>query len=258
MKCDEVIRLLAQGTGARSQQAREHLHTCPECALFLEALGSARSAHPPPDPDSALIERIRADLKPVRQIRSAGFYFLLFLGSVLALTAIAFALKPSTAGLKALGAGRAFGMLGAVSFAVITLTYLSTRLMVPGSRFRISARSGLAVSGLVIMAAVLALIPETRHQHFVKTAWSCFLLGLPFGLVSAAAAHLILFQGAPLWTPMTGLTAGTLGGLSGLAFLEVYCPLLDRGHVTFGHVTVPLVAGLFAALLHWWWSRTSV
>lgn len=235
-----------------SPQAKEHIQHCRECMLLAEALNAAPRSTVAPKPAPSVIEAIRTNLKPVKQIRSAGFYFVLLLAVVVTLSAVAVYLNASVAGLRALGSGRASGMLGSVAIAIPMLAYLSTRLMVPGSRLRIGAKTGLVGSGLLILGAVVAMIPHTPHPHFVRSAWSCFVLGLPYGLASAAGIHLILRRGAPLSKHLVGMTAGLLGGLSGLAFLEIYCPLLDAGHVVMGHVAVPLFCGLLSVALSRW------
>ena len=253
MRCDEVMRELALGGAELGADAQAHLRECPACAEVVAAVGAARMESPAPDSARAAIAEIQADLRPVRQMWPTWAYVLVFVATVGAVAGFAMlATSSSFSGWQALGTGRATAILGMVGVAAIAMAYSSTLLMVPGSRFVFGPKSALLVVGIAIAGLVLVLIPVTAHPRFAHTAGNCFRLGLPYGLSAAILCHLVMRTGAPLFRGVAGLTAGVLGGASGLAFLELHCPLLDAGHVLAGHVSIPLFCGALCGSLARW------
>lgn len=253
MRCDDVMRELALGRTELTAQAQVHLSECAACSEVVVAVSAARMEAPPPNSARAAISEIQADLRPVRQMWPSWAYLMLLVAAIGLMTGFAmFATSSRLAGFEALGAVRATAILGMVVAAAVALADSSSRLMVPGSRFAFAPKSALLVFGVATAGLVWILIPETPHPRFTSTASGCFRLGLPYGLSAAILCHLILRTGAPVMRGIAGLTAGVLGGASGLAFLELHCPLLDAGHVLAGHVSIPLFCGALCGLLARW------
>ena len=90
---------------------------------------------------------------------------------------------------------------------------------------------------LCLLAAFVFVFPYKPDPHFVSKGLKCWSLGL-----TVAAGAVILFslllrarRGGSLQQSWD-LLPDFLGGLAGLAVLEIYCPFQDRGHVAFWHL----------------------
>jgi hypothetical protein len=102
---------------------------------------------------------------------------------------------------------------------------------------------GWAVSGLALLAALLGLLMSGLHSGVLGKGSDCWILELTAGLIPVATMGLLAFGRNSRLSTGSLLTIGTLGGVLGLAGLELICPLR---HVA-QHVLVFHVGGLIAA-----------
>jgi hypothetical protein len=204
-----------------------------------------------------ITDTLRSNLKPVRPVRPAVFYLVLIVAAVVTMAALGVFVRGSVGGARALGLGRAFGVLGAITAAALLLADALSRLMIPGSRIRLSPSVAVGLAAGLITLPVAALIPSTDHANFARAALACFALGLPYGIAAVVLVSFVIRPGAPVSSRLSRWIGGLTGGLAGLLFLEIYCPLLDSAHVFAGHLTVPLVCAVVAMLAGRWLNRRS-
>jgi hypothetical protein len=119
--------------------------------------------------------------------------------------------------------------------------------MIPGSRRRMSPGVLLGV-GCLLLAGVFALLfRDYRTEHFFSVGIVCLATGLLYAIPAAFLSWLVLRRGFAANPVSTGLVAGTLAGLAGVAMLELHCPNFEAAHVLVWHIAVvPLSAALGA------------
>jgi hypothetical protein len=254
MNCTDIDRALArQNTlppDALAAEAGEHVHNCPRCRALLEVLSAPPSGSElRPELASAIGELIGRNLAPVRPLRPAGYYAAGF--------ALIF-LAPIAAGIGML---RASGIAGMGPFMIVIVFgalavcggLLATSLaaeMAPASR-RLVPPVPLTGGILLVLAAILwALFPYQPETKFWLQSAKCLVLGIGFAAPTAALAWALLRRGALLSLAVNGAAAGLLGGLAGIAVLEIHCPNWNVAHILVAHWGTALAcaaAGLIAA-----------
>jgi len=98
-------------------------------------------------------------------------------------------------------------------------------------------------------AAEATLFGYRWNVHFVPLALHCWGIGVICAALSAPLFWLVLRRGFSLSPVSHGATAGLLAGLTGLAVLEIYCPYLDRLHISAGHIGAALTSTLVGAIV---------
>ena len=211
-----------------------------------------RAVPVPQDLDPLVLERIRGSIKPsLRPVRPLPPLWLMALGLVIVCTAVSLA-----------GAARA-GFFGVAKMNLLerTLVFPAIGLlaclaavgfvhqMVPGSRLRISPRVLLALSSLALLAVFAGLFRDYHTDHFFSAGIVCLLTGVLHAIPAAVLSWLILRRGFAVNSACAGLVAGTLGGLAGLALLELHCPNFQAAHILVWHTAVVPVSAALGALL---------
>jgi hypothetical protein len=204
-----------------------------------------------PELAHAIQERIGRNLSAVRPLKPARYYAAGF--------ALIF-LLPIVAGLGTL---RASGIAG-MSVAMIAIGFgglaicgglLAMSLaadMSPGSR-RPAPPVALTVGILLGLAAIFAALFRYRPEtSFWLNGSKCLLLGSAFAIPAAALAWGLLRRGAVLSAAVSGAAAGLLGGLAGIAVLEIHCPDWNVAHILFAHWGVALACGSLGWLAGAW------
>jgi hypothetical protein len=212
------------------------------------------AAQAPHEVDSATLKRaadsIKASLHPVRHLPSTA---LLAGGLILVCAAVAVAAGAS-AGLygleKMTAVDRAliFCTLGVLSWIAATEF---VKAMIPGSRRRISPGILLA-AGVVALLTVFAFLFRDYHvEHFVSVGIVCLTTGFLYAIPAGALSWLVLRRGFSVNSVSAGLLAGMLGGLAGVAMLELHCPNFEAPHVLVWHTAVIPLSAAAGALAGW-------
>jgi hypothetical protein len=245
MNCADLSRALREPQ--LPLQAREHLQNCKSCQEFVNALNSPVVVDAPaPATLRYIAESIATDLRPVRPMAPAGYFFGTFLGIFVSIAALA-VYRMGAHAIAVMTPLQTVAILGALVVSTVLLTYSLVLQMVPGSRHRIPPRLlllGIAVSLTIVIAVVFQFQHE---QNFWSGNWACLRAGTPIAALAAIPFWLRLRRGAVLSPRVTGAAAGLLAGLVGTSVLEIHCPNLDASHILISHFGVAMlcaVAGL--------------
>ncbi len=247
MNCADVSRALREPQ--LPLQAREHLQNCKSCQDLVSAL-SSRVVVDPPAPATLrhIAESIASDLRPVRPIAPAGYFFGSFLGIFVSIAALA-VYRMGAHAIAVMTPLQTVAILGALLVSTGLLTDSLGQQMVPGSRHRIPPALlplGIAIS-LTIVVAVLFRFQQ--ELNLWGNAWACLRVGTPIAVLAAIPFWLMLRRGAVLSPGMTGAAAGLLAGLVGTSVLEIHCPNLDAWHILISHLGVAMVCALAGLII---------
>jgi hypothetical protein len=213
-----------------------------------------KAAHAPQEEDmsAAPLQRIVASIQPsldqVRPLRSTrelvGMLFLVCM-------VVAFA---GAAHVGFYGFAKMNLLTRAITFLALGLLVLLAATefvheMIPGSLRRLSPVALLGICGVVLVGVFALLFRDPGMDHFVSVGVRCllagFLLAVPAGLLS----WLVLRRGFAVKLFSAGLAAGTLGGLAGVALLEMHCANFQSAHVLVWHVAVVPVSAVAGGLV---------
>lgn len=181
-----------------------------------------------------------ADLRPVRPLASAGFYFAAFAGIFVAVCMASWLAMPLL-GWEALSQLQRTLVFGPVIAIAALLALSLVRQMTPAAGYSRSAAmlaASLFLWLLVFMLLVFRPMPEAGFMH---DAEACFRMGMLFAIPAAIMVAWVFSRGAALHRGLAGATAGGLAGLTGLAVLEIHCPILNLYHIFTAHVSVAVV-----------------
>lgn len=248
MNCAEMDRALARQRtlppDGLTAKAREHALTCRRCGALLQVLAAPSSrGELRPELARVIEERIGRHLAAVRPLRPSGYYaagfVLIFLAPVMAGIGI---LKSSgIVGMNPLTIAIVFGGL-AVCCGLLAISLAAE--MAPGSRRPAPPAALIGGVLLGLAAALWVLFPYQAETNFWVKSGKCFLMGIAFAAPSAALAWGLLRRGAVLSPAVSGAAAGLLGGMAGLAVLEIHCPDWNVAHILAGHWGAALACAL--------------
>ncbi len=250
MSCNDLDRLRTASPRANSTawppEANEHLASCERCSQ-LQAVLDGPSQIVLTD---ALQQKIEADilrdLEPILPLSSVGRVMGMLLLAGAFVTAVA-NYHLGTAGWHArnsLQATVSFVLLGA---SVLALTNALAHWMTPGSRHVHPVWTYLAFPLLALLAANLAMFGYHANPQFVPQALSCWEIGVTCAGLSAPLFWIALRRGFPLNPLAQGTVTGLLAGLVGVTVLEIYCPQLDRLHISVAHIGAAVTAAIVGA-----------
>jgi len=254
MNCADIDRALARQNklppDALTAEAGEHLLNCPRCRALLEVLSAPPSGGElRPELASAIAERIGQNLAAVRPLRPAGYYaggfVLIFLAPIVAAIGI---LRAS--GIAGMGLSMIAVVFGGLAFCGGLLAISLAAEMAPGSRRLLPPAALMGGILLAVAANIWALFPYQPETGFWLQSGKCLLLGIGFAAPTAALAWGLLRRGALLSPAVSGAAAGLLGGLAGIAVLEIHCPDWNAAHILVAHWGTALICaatGLLAA-----------
>jgi hypothetical protein len=187
-----------------------------------------------PDRVKEIANRLTGDLAPVHPLPPAGFLttaFALISAAVVLLGGLALGDRA----LLKMDLTTAMFTFAALAASVCLLGFALSGEMAQGSR-RLAPPWMLALGVLAGLAVLfVALFPYHEERGFWLHAWRCLRVGLAAGALGAALFWLILRRGALLHRSTSGALAGLLGGLTGVAILEVHCPNFNDAHIMVGH-----------------------
>ncbi|HTZ72918.1 MAG TPA: NrsF family protein [Candidatus Aquilonibacter sp.] len=213
-----------------------------------------RAAKRPNEVDSARLEAIadsiKASTRPVRALPPA---WTLTLGTALVAAAVAIA---GAARVGFLGFEKQSTLDRALIFSMLAIFVwlASTEFvsqMIPGSRHRVTPGALLAAAIAALLAMFALLFHDYHMTQFVSLGLACLSTGLLHAVPTALICWLVLRRGFAVNSVAAGLAAGTLGGLAGLAMLELHCTDFEVLHIMVWHCAVVLVSGALGALVGW-------
>jgi hypothetical protein len=254
MNCNEVAKALVEKSFATPlpPEAQEHLNGCKRCQEFVRVLNEPVPVNPPSPAILGQIERsIAADLRPVRPLAPARYFFAAVVGIFVSIVGlVSYRIGAHAVGrMSSLQAGV---ILSALAIAVGLLAYSLVHQMAPGDRLRIPPAL-LAVGIVISLAVATSVLFQFQHErNFWANSWNCLRMGVPVGALASVPFWLILRRGAILNPALTGAGTGLLAGLAGTSVLEMHCPNLDASHILTAHLGVAVicaVAGLIAGLV---------
>jgi hypothetical protein len=96
------------------------------------------------------------------------------------------------------------------------------------------------------------------HQttHFIHAGAISLGIGLLHAVAAGLLSWLVLKQGFAVNAVSTGLTAGTMAGLTGISMLELHCPNFQIALLLVWHLGVLMVWAGLGALCGWRASST--
>jgi hypothetical protein len=196
--------------------------------------------------DDPLIDRLAADLRPVRTQRArAGWARVLLAALATALCVhLGFGLRPAQA---LQPEGRWFLLVEAVLATLgVASAFAAVRMADPQRTGRRGA-AWLAAGSALLPAAALGALALGAGGHASASGpghWECAAWGTFSGLLVAIALVSWLRRGAPASPARAGLYAGIAAGALGSAIYGLSCPLTGFPHWALWHFVPVLVAGL--------------
>ena len=194
----------------------------------------------PPELAQAIAERIGRNLSAVRPLGPFGYYAaglaLIFLAPIVAALGML-----TTHGIATMSPAATVIAFDALAVCVALLAVSLAADMSPGSR-RLAPSAVLTGGILLSLAATFCvLLPyQTETSFWVRSA-KCLQLGSLFAVPTAGLAWSLLNRSAVLSPAISGAAAGLLGGLAGLAVLEIHCPDHNVTHVLLAHWGAALI-----------------
>jgi hypothetical protein len=209
-------------------------------------LAQAAQRDLPPDEGRAAIERARSMVvKDLQRVRPLAPIWVFTLGLVAVFAAIGVA-SASVLGLHGLHA------LSPIQRALIFATLLATawwaalgsaREMRPAAGSQVSTLALVVASG--IFPALFSMVFRGYSTlNFIPEGIPCLVAGMCVAVPTGLVIAFILRRGFVMNWAATGVAAGTLAGLAGLAMLELHCPNLKAIHVMVWHVAVVVLSGV--------------
>jgi hypothetical protein len=247
MNCTDLSRALREPQ--LPLQAREHLQNCKSCQELVSALNSPVVVDAPaPATMRYIAESIATDLRPVRPMAPAGYFFGAFLGIIVSIAALA-VYRMGAHAIAVMTPLQSVAILGALVVSTGLLTYSLVQQMVPGSRHRIPPRLLPVVITISLTIAIAVLFQFQHEQNFWPGNWACLRAGTPIAVLASIPLWLTLRRGAVLSPGMTGAATGLLAGLVGTSVLEIHCPNLDASHILISHLGVAMLCALAGLLI---------
>lgn len=260
MSCEDLDRLRAESPHSSSsgwpREARQHLDSCERCRNLQGVLDSSADAEFPEALQRRIEEAILPGLGPVSPLPGEfRVTATLLLCSSVVICAANWRL--GVAGWHARSIVQALVDFGLLGVSLLLLANLLAHEMAPGSRRIASAWAYLAVPLLALLTADFLMFGYRWNPAFFPLALSCWEIGVSCAALSAPLFWLALRRGFSLSPVSHGATTGLLAGLVGVTVLEIYCPYLDRLHISAAHigaaVTSTLAGAAFGALKERMW-----
>ena len=250
MRCNELDQLRAAyaDTSAWPAEARAHLAACRDCSRLQALLDGSPRADMPADLQTRIEAAILHDLRPVKPLAGVLPVTLVLLLCVLGVVFVA-NWELGAAGFRARS-----GMQGAINYSLLAvsiaaLANLLARQMMPGSDRGLPLPLYFAAPLLAMLAADLTLFGNVPNPRFAHEALTCWEIGIVCAAVSAPLFWWVLRRGFSLAPVAHAGAAGLLAGLTGTTVLEIYCPYLDRAHISLAHLGAAITAVLVACAL---------
>jgi hypothetical protein len=216
----------------------------------LDALLAAAAASSP-SPAQPFLDRIAATLQPtLKPVRQLANPWLLTAGLVLAaaLVALAGAWRAGFNGFEKMTTPDGILIFAILAACLVLAARKLVSERIPGSRSRISAAALTAIAALALLAVFALIFRDYHTTHFVPAGIVCLFTGLLHAAPAALLAWLIVRRGFSVNARSSGLIAGTLAGLAGIALLELHCSNFQALHILLWHTSVLPVTAAAGAL----------
>jgi len=197
-----------------------------------------------------IAEGIATNLRPVRPVAPAGYFFGAFAGIFVSIVALG-VYRMGAFAIAVMTPLQTIAILSALAVSTGLLAYSLVHQMVPGSRHRISPRLLPVGVGILLTIAIAVLFQFKQEDNFWALNWACFRAGTPIAVLAAVPFWLMLCRGAILSPSMTGAATGLLAGLVGTSVLEIHCPNLDAGHILVSHLGIAMLCALAGLVIGW-------
>jgi hypothetical protein len=212
------------------------------------------AAGSPREVPTQLLERIAGSIAPsLRPVRPLPPNWVLSgaLGLIGGAVALIGAARAGFQGFEALGFLSRVLILSALGVFIWAAARRAVDEWTPGSPRRLST-GGLVAAFTVALAVVFGLLFEDyRAENFVPAGLTCLSTGVLHAIPAALLAWWVLRRGCALDSVSAGLAVGALGGVAGLAVLELHCANFEALHVLVWHTLVVPVSAGFGALIGW-------
>lgn len=207
-----------------------------------------------PEVDRSLVDNIsasiRSSLHPVRPL-PAPWIWLAGLIAICAAVAIAGGIALGPHGVEKMSALQIEIIFPVIGLLVCAAALSALAEVIPGRR-------GPAAPWIVPAAACIALaiifgllFSDYATQAFVSQGMICLRAGLLHALPVALGSALLLRRGFAV-NPISAWAAkGTLGGLAGIAMLELHCANFEAPHILVWHIAVIPLAAVIGAAAAW-------
>jgi hypothetical protein len=243
MKCNDVDRALSAELQL-PPQAEDHVRSCNRCQELIGAFNTPVPVDPPsPATLRQIVEGIATNLRPVRPVAPARYFFGAFVG-IFACIVVLGVYRMGACAVAVMTPLQTLAMLSALAISAGLLAYSLVLQMVPGSRHTIPPRFLPVGITIALTIAVVVLFQIQHERNFWGNGWACIRAGIPLGVLAAVPFWLVLRRGAVLSPSMTGAATGLLAGLVGTSVLEIHCPNLDAWHVLVSHLGVAMLCAL--------------
>lgn len=199
------------------------------------------------DRDDPLIDRLAADLSPVRPQRARSGWGLLGLAALATGVGVhvVFGLRPDTA----LQADGRWFLVGELVLATLGLACAAAVIGMasPQRTGRPAAFWVALAASLMPLVAIVLHATAGTHANALpdgRSHWECAALGTLAGTLVLATSILWLRRGAPAAPPRAGLYAGIAAGALGSAIYGLSCPVTGFHHWAVWHFVPVLVFAL--------------
>ena len=248
MNCHDVDRAFTEESQL-PPQAQDHARNCNRCQELVKVLNMPSPVDAPSPPAlRQIVERLATNLRPVRPVAPARYFFGAFVGFFVSIAALG-VYRMGAFAIAVMTPLQTVAILSALAISTGLLAYSLVHQMVPGSRHRIPPRL-LPIAITLSLAVVIAVLFQfQREQHFWGNAWACIRAGTSIGALAAVPFWLMLRRGAVLSPIMSGAAIGLLAGLVGTSVLEFHCPNLDAWHILVSHLGVAMLCALAGLLI---------
>jgi hypothetical protein len=109
----------------------------------------------------------------------------------------------------------------------------------------------LELSVIAMLAVFVLLFRDYRTTHFLSAGIACLVTGFLHAIPAGLTSWWLLRRGFAVNPIAAGLAGGTLGGLAGVAMLELHCDNFQALHLIVWHTAVVPVSGAAGALTAW-------
>jgi hypothetical protein len=250
MSCNDLDQLRAASPHSNSArwplEAKEHLASCEYCSRLQAALDGSSEVVASEVLQQKVEADILRDLHPVAPLPSvARVIGMLLIAAACVVAAANYYL--GTAGWHARSLSQAtvsFVLLGTSFFA---LANALAHWMTPGSRRVASWPAYVFLPLLALLGANVAMFDFHANPQFVPQALSCWEIGVTCAALSAPLFWFALRRGFFLNPFARGTLTGLLAGLVGVTVLEIYCPQLDRLHISVAHIGAAVTCAVVGA-----------
>jgi hypothetical protein len=243
MNCDDVDGVLSKES-QQLPEAQDHVRSCNRCQELTGALNAPVPVDPPsPATLRRIVEGITSNLRPVRPVAPARYFFGAFVG-IFACIVVLGVYRMGACAIAVMTPLQTVAMLGALAISAGLLAYSLVLQMVPGSRHTIPPRFLPVGVTIALTIAVVVLFQFQHERNFWRNGWACIRAGIPLGVLAAVPFWLLLRRGAVLSPSITGAATGLLAGLVGTSVLEIHCPNLDAWHILVSHLGVAMLCAL--------------